>query len=698
MVTMSLQHGASMESATGYAYFGIALGTAFHRYGDGYRFAKLACDLLDRYGFIANRGTVYATFGTVAAWTQPIATVIDFYRTGIPAAIEAGNLIQACYGSLLSLTCLLLRGDPLDRVWRESVTALAFVQKAKFNDVADIILSQQRFIATMQGRTAAFSTFNDAQFNEATFEAQLTADRMPVLICSYWIAKLEARFLSGDYAEALKAAGKAKPLLQALAGQIAVLGYFLYTALTVSALYETASADEQQAWRELLTMHREQLHEWAENYPPTFADKHALVLAEIARVEKRDADAMRLYEEAIHSARENGFVHNEGLAHELAAQYYLARGIETAGYAYLRNARNCYDRWGAIGKVKQLDERYPRLRGERTPDSSATIGPPVGQLDVETVVKASQALSSEMVLPKLIERLMRIAVEHGGAERGLLLLLRGGEPRIEAEATTGPGRIEVVVRQQPVTPSDLPQSALHYVIRTQERVLLDDASSDNAYSKDEYVQLKRSRSLLCLPIVKQAQLVGALYLENNLTPGAFTSHRVAVLQLLASQAAISLENAGLYSDLRRSEAFLADGQRISKTGSFGWNVTSGEIYWSDETHNIMEYDRAVKVTLDLAVQRLHPDDRDFVQRALDRATRDKADFDIESRLLTPDGRIKHIHIIGRALRISSGDFEFVGAVTDTTDRKEAEEALRQAQDDLARINRVTTMGELTASP
>ena len=135
---------------------------------------------------------------------------------------------------------------------------------------------------------------------------------MPALICWYWIVKLEARFLSGDYAEALEAAGKAKPLLQASAGQIAALDYFYYTALTVSALYETASADEQQAWRELLRAHREQLREWAENYPPTFADKHTLVLAEIARIEKRDADALRLYEEAIHSARENGFVQNEG--------------------------------------------------------------------------------------------------------------------------------------------------------------------------------------------------------------------------------------------------------------------------------------------------------------------------------------------------------------------------------------------------
>jgi transcriptional regulator with GAF, ATPase, and Fis domain len=154
-------------------------------------------------------------------------------------------------------------------------------------------------------------------------------------------------------------------------------------------------------------------------------------------------------------------------------------------------------------------------------------------------------------------------------------------------------------------------------------VVLDDASVGNLYSEDEYVRQKRPRSVLCLPIVKQTKLVGALYLENNLTPRAFTSDRVAVLELLASQAAISLENASLYSDLQRSEAFLAQGQSISHTGSFGWNVLSGEIYWSEETYNIFEYDRAVKPTLELVFQRIHPDDRDLVQQTIDRAIRGK---------------------------------------------------------------------------
>jgi PAS domain S-box-containing protein len=819
MVTLSVRYGTSGDSASACAFWGSLLGSAFHRYSEGYRFCKLACDLVDKHAFIANRAIVFLTFGGVASWTQSIGTAIELSRTNIPTAIETGNPFVACYGLSLSLTYLLLRGDPLDMVWRESEMALDFARKARIADAAVVIVSQQRFIATMRGRTSTLSTFSDAQFDEATFEARLAGGRNAVAICWYWILKLKARFLSGDHTEARAAADRAKSLLGAAGGQIVLLDYFYYAGLTVSALYERASVDERQAWRELLETHREQLREWAENNPLTFTDKLALLSAEIARLEKHDADALRLYEQAIHSARENGFVQNEGLAHELAAQHCLALGLETAGYAHLHNARNCYDRWGAHGKVKQLDERHPRLREGRTIAASAAIGPPVGQLDVESVVKASQALSSEIVLPRLIEALLRIAVEHAGAERGFLILIRDGEPRIEAEATTGPGTINVVVHQQQVTPSDLAQSALHYVIRAQEAVLLDDASADKVHSKDEYVQRQRSKSVMCLPILRQKKLVGALYLENNLTPYAFTPDRVAVLQLLASQAAISLENASLYSDLQRegrnfrqivdtvpgflctmtargqvefinqglldytgwtpeqfidwrpllhpdecemvvtrwmrsvetgdpydiehrilgadgvfrwfvvrglpvrdtdsaivrwyilitdiderrktheklqqSEAFLAQGQSISQTCSFGWSVASGEMYWSDETYNILECDRAAKPTFDLVFQLLHPDDRVLVRQTLGDATKEKRDFDIEPRLSMPDGRVKYVHVTGRAVK--TGSLDFVGAIRDITERTHAEDALRQAQDDLARINRVTTMGELTAS-
>ena len=696
MVRISVQHGTSIDSAWAYAHWGIVLGSVFHRNSEGYRFAKLACDLVEKHGFMASQTKVYLPFGGLAVWTQPIAVAIGSVQSGIRAAIEAGDPIFACIGMFMLIADLLLRNDQLDVVWRESEIAMDVARKARYDDGEAMFVGQQRFIATLRGLTRTFSTFNDAQFEEAEFETRLTADRMPLMICSYWILKLKAQFLSSNYAEALAAADKATPLLQVVDFPVVLLDYFYYSALTVAALYETAAADQQAAWRKLLMEHREQLREWADNYPPTFADKHALVLAEIARIEKQDTDAMHLYEEAIHSARENGFVQNEGLAHELAAQYYLARGLETAGYAHLRNARSCYNRWGAIGKVKQLDERYPRHREERTSASSSTIGPFAVQLDVETVVKASQALSSEMVLPKLIERLMRIAMEDAGAERGLLILIRDGEPRIEAEATTGPTAIEVVLRQEPAAPSDLPQSALLYVTRTRERVLLDDASTDNVYSKDEYVRQKRSKSVLCLPIVKRTKLVGVLYLENNLAPFVFTPDRVAVLQLLASQAAISLENAALYTDLQLQVGLLQHLPVSAWTLKPDGTPDLVNQFWLEFAGQTVDFVRSHPEAWMTAV---HPEDRETASRAFWDGVRSGQGFSFETRSLRArDGIYRWYLNQAVVLRDSEGKVvKFVGTTTDIDDQKRAEEALRQAQADLARVNRMTTMGELAAS-
>src|SRR5262249_52417365 len=161
---------------------------------------------------------------------------------------------------------------------------------------------------------------------------------------------------------------------------------------------------------------------WAEGCPENFADRAALVAAEIARLEGRELDAERLFEEAIRLAHRHGFVQNEGLAHETAARFWAGRGFETIADAYLRNARYCYLRWGADGKVRRLDELHPWLREASTATPHrATIGASVERLDLATVVRASQAVSREIVLEKLVDTLMAIALEHAGADRGLLI-------------------------------------------------------------------------------------------------------------------------------------------------------------------------------------------------------------------------------------------------------------------------------------
>jgi transcriptional regulator with GAF, ATPase, and Fis domain len=268
-------------------------------------------------------------------------------------------------------------------------------------------------------------------------------------------------------------------------------------------------------------------------------------------------------------ARENGFVHNEGIANEVAARFYLNRGFETIGHIYSRNARYCYLRWGAHGKVKQLERLYPALKEQAPLGPSATIDTSIEQLDLSTVVKALQAVSREIDLGKLIEALMVIAVQNAGAERGLLFLARENEHSIEAEATTGQDGIRVILTQAFVTLPKFLESILRYVIRTRESVLLNDASTENLFSDDEYLRGKRPRSILCLPLVKMGDPIGVVYLENNLTSRVFTQEQFAILELLASQAAISLENARLYAELQHENSYrrkVEEALRAVKTG------------------------------------------------------------------------------------------------------------------------------------
>src|ERR1700730_6777456 len=703
MVNVSMKYGTTDASAQAYSWFGTTLGSTYRRYIDGYRFGKVACGLVEKYQFVACRAKTYFPMEMVVLWTQPIEIAIDYIRAAFRAGVEAGDLGIACYSCNHTITDRLARGDPLDEIWRESERGLDFVRKARFRDVVDIIVAQQRFIENMRGRTAHFSTFSGAYFDETAFEAQLTEDRMATMVCWYWILKVQARFMSSDYEEAIAAAGKAKVLLWSSDAHIQLLDYHYYSALSFAADYETAALDKQCEWRALLTAHGEQLREWAANYPPTFGDKYALVSAEIARLEGRDLDAMRLYEQAIQSARDHGFVQNEGIAHELAAGFYLARGSTTAALAHIEVARSCFARWGAVGKVQQLDQRYPRPREKIAPSAPrAMIGALAGQLDVGTVVKASQAVSGEIVLGKLIKTLLRIAVEHAGAGRGLLILFPGGEPRIAAEARTGRGQVEVTLRQTAVS-VEFPESVLHYRVRTRESVILDDALAQNPFSADEYLCQKHTRSVLCLPLVKQAKLIGVLYLENNLASHVFTPARISVLELLASQAAISLENARLYSDLGEREARI---RRLVDSNIIGiviWDVQGRIIDANQAFLDIVGYAREDLVSGRLRWTELTPAEwRDADDQAIAELKAGGTLHPVEKEYLRKDSSRVPV-LVARALFEWKRD-EGVSFVIDMTDRKRADERLRaseqrllDAQMELAHVTRVTTLGEMTAS-
>jgi PAS domain S-box-containing protein len=575
MANLSLEYGNSDGSCVAYVHLGWFVGPRFGDYQAAFRFGKLGLDLVEKRGLERFRTRVSQCFGYfVNPWSRHLRTSIELLRRSFTTAQEAGDLTYAVYACDRLVTFLLAAGDPLGEVQREAENGLEFARKAKFGYTVDIVAGQLALIRTLRGLGPSFSSFNDAEFDEGRFEQHLEADPHLVFArCWYWIRKLQARFHAGDYPSALAAGAKAEPLVQTMPyagidlqdhfisskaigrpGVFESAEYLFYDALARAAQYDSASSEQRPQYREALAAHHKQLAAWAENCPENFGNRAALVAAEVARIDGRDLDAMHLYEEAIRSARENGFFQNEAVAHETAARFYAARGFETFAQTYFRSARYCYLRWGALGKVRQLDQQHPPLHEERTPSSAATIETPVEQLDLETVMKASQAVSSEIVLEQLIETLMVIAVEHAGAERGLLILSHGEELRIAAEARTGRDGVEVELQHALATPSDLPDSLLHYVIRTQESVILDDASTQNLFSQDEYVRQRRPRSVLCLPLVKQVNLVGILYLENSLAPRVFTPKRLAMLEMLASQAAISLDHARLYAELTQENS------------------------------------------------------------------------------------------------------------------------------------------------
>ncbi len=453
-----------------------------------------------------------------------------------------------------------------------------------------------------------------------------------------------------------------------------------------------------------MAAHHRQLQIWAENCPENFADRAALVGAEIARLEGRVVDAEQLYEQAIRTAQESGFVHNEALANELASRFYAARGLKKIARVYMEDARYGYLRWRADGKVRQLEERYPYLRAdEQAPGPTSTIATPVEHLDLATVIKVSQAASGDIVLEKLIDMIMRTAIEQAGAERGLLILSDEGEQRIAAEATTGGDATQLQLRDVPVSAAMLPETILYHVLRSRESVILDDAAAESAFAADPYICQHRARSILCLPLMNQAKLTGALYLENNLTARVFSPTRIAVLKLVASQAAISLENARLYRDLTEREARIRRLVDANIIGIMVWNTSGVILEANDAFLRMVGYERDDIVSGRVRWKDLTPPEwRQGSERALAETERTGRAQPYEKEYLRKDG--SRVPVIVGLATFEGGRKEGVAFVLDLTERKQAEEEARRSERryrevelELAHANRVATLGQLSAS-
>ena len=686
-VNLSLERGNCDASCLAYAILGSGMARSRFRFGDcktAFRFGQVGFELVERRGLKRFQARTYLYFAAfIAPWMKHVRICIDLARRAFDVANKIGDFTFVNNANTTLSSSLLIAGDPLSDVQREAELSLAFAQKARSSGHIDLFIPQLALTWTLRGLTPKFGSFDSEQIEELPFERHLASNpSLAPAECFYWIRKMQARYFAGDHVAAIEASSKAQRLLWTLAGFFDEVDYHFYTAMSRAAACDSVSADERQQHLETLALHQRQLDIWAQNCPENFENRAALVGAEIARIEGRLLDAEQLYEKAIRSARANNFVQNEAVANEVAARFYAGRGFEKIAHAYLSDARYCYRRWGADGKVRQLDELFPYLReNEPVPGPTKTIGAPVEHLDLATVIKVSQAISSEIVLEKLIDALMRTALQQAGAARGALLLLQMSALRIVAEATTDGSEMVVSLDNQPAANADLPQSVLQYVQRTLENVILDDATVQNPYTTDSHIRQCRPRSVLCLPLLNQGKLIGILYLENKLAPRVFVPARIAVLKLLASQAAISLENSRLYRDLAEREARirrLVEGDII---GVFIWDFDGRILEANDTLLRMVGYSRE-----DLALGRLNwrdltpPEWREADERFVHEHRKAGRLPPIEKEFFRRDGT--RVPILLGAVSFDGDQSQGVAFVLDLTERKRAEEATRRSEKEL----------------
>ncbi|MEM7112439.1 MAG: AAA family ATPase [Chloroflexota bacterium] len=558
-VMLSIEYGNTPESITGYASYALLLCTQYDIEA-GYAFGELGKHLLEKYQakrFLAFTAAVLSGF--VTHWKEHMRTTLPFLREGYQAGLDTGDYGLAVNCIVGANLVLMLSGLPLPELDKTMAQTIASISELKQTPYLVWQRIHRQAILNWQGYSdhptlLVGDVYNETEMVKVHHEVQDFA----ALINLY----LNKAMLCYHFQELAEAKTNLDLLLPALSSQPSTIWFPVgnfYASLIELSLCTSDDSPERAAFLENVSANQEKMAMWAQHGPSNYLHKYHLIEAEKARVLGNPGDAQSHYDKAIELAREQGYLNEEALAYELAARFYLARKQNQLARYYMQDAHYAYTRWGAKAKCDYLEQNYPQLfmtSGRRptlsttTTTSTTTTGSQIGSLlDLATVLKASQAISGEIRLEALLSKLMTIVIESAGAQHGYLLLNRNGEWVIEAEGNVGETAVSTAAR--PMANVNLAASVVNYVANAKTAVVLGNAANESQFAQDPYIRQQQPKSLLCLPLLNQGELSGLLYLENNLTAGAFTEDRLELLNLLSSQAAISIDNANLYANLEQ---------------------------------------------------------------------------------------------------------------------------------------------------
>lgn len=555
MIDLTLSYGVCALSAMGFAAYGFEL-CAFERFVEAARYGHIARDLINLHHFVSGRTKVFNLLGaTIAPWTESLANAISYLQQGIEA--EDGDLIFSCLCSIYTVPFSMESGERLDVLDRTTDQVIKYIVAKKYDPIADVAKLLQQFIKCLQGKTDGMISFGDDKSNEDELLEKIRKHPLQLMQTWYHVLKLQTAIFFNDTSSALSYSKSSESLLFLLRGQQIQYQFTFFASLAMTGAWDTSSFKDRKAWKSILSNYGQRLKKWADINPVSFQSQSALVAAEMARIEKRYLEAEGFYLAAINSARDNGFIQYLALACERASYFYKMRGFDFFADAYLREAYVSYKSWGASGKVRQIEQLHPELRENQHPLSNNTLVVRPEQLDLLSAIKASQAISSNIDLNTLILKLLDFALEQSGAQNAKLIFSQDSVLTIQAKAEIDAMGIKSeILNTGPVVDSqDIPLSLIRYVQRTKERIIFDDTKlNSEKFLADEYIVRRKPKSILCLPIFRGTELSGILYLENNIISGLFSTERLSVLELLASQAAISIQNAMFYKSLKEENA------------------------------------------------------------------------------------------------------------------------------------------------
>ena len=558
-VRLAIENGNAPKSPYFYGNYGIINNAVGGDLDVSYRFARLGIDLVDKAGYTEIEGATHFLFGSFNChWRRPLSESLEHLRHAVKAALENGAYLHVAWAALINMYYRFYRGENIQELLADVPQTMELLRRTETTPAQTLLRVLEQTLKALSGLTGSPTSLDGDGFDEAAFVE--SAKGIRVMHVYYHVLKQPLVYLAGEFKRSLELAETALPLMP---GMYFVTEHALHRSLARAALLADDPSEQRAAGIELLREEEKTFRRWAEASPSNHSHRHALVEAEIAALAGEQDRAIDLYDRAIKLARENGFVQYEALGNELAAKFHLRRGRTQVARAYLREAWYAYRHWGAKSKQKQLGEQYADLLGsDFAPVSSAETAPLDGAitgttttdssrgLDLVTAVRSTQALAGELELGNLLERLMRVMVENAGAQKGILVLNHGGALQVEALVTVEPYRIQLGVGQPIERSTDLAASVVQFVARSKEAVILENATADPRFARDRYIASRRPKSLLCLSMLHQGRLVGVLYLENNAATNAFSAERVEILQLVAAQAAVAVENARLYGELR----------------------------------------------------------------------------------------------------------------------------------------------------